>query len=152
MIKIKQATKQGWIECCDGCLADVSYPDSETRRGRVQEGGAICSTLTCRGVVRISELSDGYEIRSITPRECFVLQGMIMEDCDKAHAVGVSNSQLYKQAGNGLVSNCVTLLLEHLYKALYDSDYQCIDEKMRKTTPSTAIGEQLTFLTEDNKI
>lgn len=59
-----------------------------------------------------------------------MIQGMTMEDCDKASAVGISNSQLYKQAGNGLTSNVVTLLFEHIFKAFYDENYVCLDEKM----------------------
>ncbi len=39
MIRIKQATKARYIECCNGGLADLSYPGSKTRRGRVQSGG-----------------------------------------------------------------------------------------------------------------
>lgn len=38
-IKIKQATKQGYIECEIPGVADFSYPKSKTRRGRVQYGG-----------------------------------------------------------------------------------------------------------------
>ena len=45
-VKIKQATKQGYIECEVGGVADFSYPDSETRRGRVQDNGNTCPTLT----------------------------------------------------------------------------------------------------------
>ena len=37
-VKIRQATKQGWIECEVGGVADLSYPDSKLRRGRVQGG------------------------------------------------------------------------------------------------------------------
>ena len=45
-VKIKQATKQGYIECEVGGVADFSYPDSETRRGIVQDNGNTCPTLT----------------------------------------------------------------------------------------------------------
>ena len=45
-IAIKQATKQGYIECEVGGVADFSYPDSEARRGRVQDNGNTCPTLT----------------------------------------------------------------------------------------------------------
>lgn len=34
-VKIPQATKKGYIECEVGGVADLSYPDSKTRRGRV---------------------------------------------------------------------------------------------------------------------
>lgn len=38
-IGIRQATKQGWIEITIPGCADLSYPKSELRRGRVQGGG-----------------------------------------------------------------------------------------------------------------
>ena len=47
-IRIKQATKQGFIECVVGGAVDLSYPNSKTRRGRVQEGGTICPTITAQ--------------------------------------------------------------------------------------------------------
>jgi len=51
-IKILQATKQGFIECEVGGVFDNSFPDSKTRRGRVQENGQICPTLqTSNGIV-----------------------------------------------------------------------------------------------------
>lgn len=45
-VMIKQATKQGYIECEVGGVADFSYPDSKTRIGRVQDNGNTCPTLT----------------------------------------------------------------------------------------------------------
>lgn len=47
-VKIKQATKDGYIECEVGGCFDASYPDSETRRGRVQDNGNTCPTLTAQ--------------------------------------------------------------------------------------------------------
>lgn len=46
MVKIKQATKTGFALCEVGGVADLSYPDSKTRRGRVQGNGQICPTIT----------------------------------------------------------------------------------------------------------
>lgn len=135
MIKIKQATKQGWIECCEGGVADLSYPNSKTRRGRVEDGGCIAPTITTTGGLhRIykrgqSLMETKYRIRKLTPRETWKLMGLTFEDCDKAFDVGVSNSQLYRQAGNGMVTNCVELLFQHLYKSQYDPDFECYDEK-----------------------
>ena len=37
VVEIPQATKKGYIECEVGGVADLSYPDSKTRRGRVQD-------------------------------------------------------------------------------------------------------------------
>jgi len=47
-VYIKQATKQGFIKCIVGGAVDLSYPNSKTRRGRVQEGGLICPTITAQ--------------------------------------------------------------------------------------------------------
>lgn len=56
-VLIPQATKQGYIECEVGGVADLSYPNSKTRRGRVQDGGKISPTITATetGVCRIEK-------------------------------------------------------------------------------------------------
>lgn len=48
-LTIKQATKKGYIEIPQGGVFDASYPDSTTRRGRVQGDGFISPTLTAGG-------------------------------------------------------------------------------------------------------
>lgn len=50
-------------------------------------------------------LADGIRIRRLTPRECWRLQGFPDEYFDKARAAGISDTQLYKQAGNGVTVN-----------------------------------------------
>lgn len=57
-----------------------------------------------------------YGIRRPTPVECYTLMGMNSQDVAKAKALGVAESELYKQAGNGIVSNCVELIFERLYQ------------------------------------
>ena len=52
-------------------------------------------------------------IRRLTPKECFRLMGFSDEDYVKASET-VSNSQLYKQAGNSI---CVPVI-EHILKNL----------------------------------
>lgn len=130
VIGIKQATKKGYIECeLPGC-ADLSYPSSTTRRGRVQDNGQTSPTITATetGVHYIESI---YRIRKLTVRECFKLMGFEFSDWDKCAAVGISNSAGYKAAGNSIVTNCISLLFEHLYQAQYDESYICTDEKMQ---------------------
>ena len=57
-VMIKQATKDGSIECEIGGCFDASYPNSKTRRGRVQDKGNTCPTLTAQNqeVVRIEKV------------------------------------------------------------------------------------------------
>lgn len=56
--EIKQATKDGYIECEIGGCFDASYPNSKTRRDRVQDKGNTCPTLTAQNqeVVRIEKV------------------------------------------------------------------------------------------------
>lgn len=57
-VRIKQATKDGFIECKVGGVADLSYPNSKTRRGRVQNNGNTCPALTAENqdVCRIEKV------------------------------------------------------------------------------------------------
>lgn len=47
----------------------------------------------------------GVRIRRLTPRECWRLQGFPDEYFDRAQAAGLSDTQLYKQAGNAVTVN-----------------------------------------------
>lgn len=115
-IAIRQATKKGYIECELGGVADLFYSESKTRRGRVQECGQICPTITATetGVCRIESF---VRIRKLTPKECFRLQGFSDENFKAAEKM-VSNSQLYKQAGNSIVVDVLYYILLELYKAM----------------------------------
>lgn len=49
-------------------------------------------------------------IRRLTPRECWRLMGRADAEFDRAKAVGVSDTQLYKQAGNSVVPQIVAAI------------------------------------------
>jgi DNA (cytosine-5)-methyltransferase 1 len=59
-------------------------------------------------------LINGVRIRKLTPTECWRLMGFTKEDCDKASQAGVSNSQLYKQAGNSIVVDVLMAIFKEL--------------------------------------
>ena len=171
-VLIPQATKQGYIECEVGGVADLSYPNSKTRRGRVQEKRTISPTITATetGICRIEpkerffkqaletfensnadygDTIDAYNkrvnqsgysptittrpegfktailpvtkdirIRKLTPKECFRLMGFSDQNFDAAKNAGISNSQLYKQAGNSIVVDVLYYIYVELYKAM----------------------------------
>ncbi|WP_455577701.1 DNA (cytosine-5-)-methyltransferase [Anaerosinus sp.] len=54
------------------------------------------------------------EIRRLTPKEAFLLQGFDEKFFVKAREIGVSDSQLYKQAGNAVSVNTVYAILYYL--------------------------------------
>lgn len=99
-IVIKTANKQGYDLAQDGDGIDLSYPNSNTRRGRVGHG--VSKTLACNN---LQGVLDGTRIRKLTPKECWRLMGFSDSDFDKAKATGISDTQLYKQAGNSIVVN-----------------------------------------------
>ena len=51
--------------------------------------------------------NDSIKIRRLTPLECFRLQGFPDEYFYRAKAAGISDSQLYKQAGNSVTVNVI---------------------------------------------
>lgn len=119
-VKVAEATKQGYSECRVGIdTVNLSVPGSKTRRGRV--GKEVANTLdtSCnQGIfVKVSDelivYAVWYEkyqcyiaIRKLTPKECFRLQGWSDNYFEKAQFVN-SDSQLYKQAGNGVTATVI---------------------------------------------
>lgn len=59
-----------------------------------------------------------YRIRKLTPRECWRLMDFSDECFDRAKAAGVSDTQLYKQAGNSIVTAVPYCIFRELYKAM----------------------------------
>lgn len=60
----------------------------------------------------------GY-IRKLTPRECWRLQGFTDAQFDKVKAVGISDSQLYKMAGNAVTVPAVFAVARELKRIFY---------------------------------
>ena len=157
-LKIKNATKKGYLEAYEGDGVNISSR-MKYQRGNVQTESI--QTLTTsggndRGVVvndkpqvigglgekdsnggrqwkqqnRIYDNNvsisvctsynpyypdNKLRIRKLTPKECWRLMGFDDEDVDKCIKAGISNAQLYKQAGNSIVVN----VLEEIFKQLF---------------------------------
>lgn len=78
---------------------------------RFKENGDPAFTLT--GQDRHG-VFNGARIRKFTPKECFRLQGWTDDYFDRAALIN-SDSQLYKQAGNGVTVSVVKAIAEKLY-------------------------------------
>ncbi|HGS9700447.1 DNA cytosine methyltransferase [Clostridioides difficile] len=94
---------------CDnsGVLVNaVLTPDRVNKRQngrRIKESGETMFTLTAQDKHGILKNGD---IRRLTPKECFRLQGFPDKYYERAASV-CSDSQLYKQAGNAVTANVV---------------------------------------------
>lgn len=75
---IKQATKKGYIEIPPGGVFDASYPESLTRRGRVQDNGKVSPTLTAGGEPPC--LYEGIEAKIFQSPRGFN-KGALFDDC-----------------------------------------------------------------------
>ena len=111
-LMIREATKKGYAEAYIGDSVNLEHPNSETRRGRVGKQVAQTLTTSCNQGVVVEELA----LRKLTPKECWRLTGFDDEDFNKI--TGISNTQLYKQAGNSIVVDVLVHLFETLFKAL----------------------------------
>lgn len=109
----------------------VGRMDGYERTGCVYSSNGIACNLLARGnsmqileepapkggqrEVKILETTqEAYRIRKLTPRECFRLMGFTDADFDKIH--GISNTQLYKMAGNSIVVNVLEAIFKQLFK------------------------------------
>lgn len=87
---------------------DLKSEKSTTRRGMYKQDYVGALDTSCNiGVTK------GYQIRKLTPRECWRLQGFPDWAFDKAAEVN-SDSQLYKQAGNSVTVNVIYEIAKRL--------------------------------------
>lgn len=126
-VDVKEATAKGFKTARGGRDAiNLTMPESKTRRGRVAADMANTLDTSCnQGVfVQVSEGVTAYAvwypkkqcyvaIRKLTPKECFRLQGWTDDYFEKAQQFN-SDSQLYKQAGNGVTVDVIEAIARRL--------------------------------------
>ena len=100
--------------------SNANYEDTiDAFNKRVNRSG-YSPTLTTRPEgfkTAILPVTNDIRIRKLTPKECFRLMGFSDENFEAAEKI-VSNSQLYKQAGNSIVVDVLYYILVELYKAM----------------------------------
>ena len=129
-MRVREATKQGYVDIEPGECVDLAIPKSKTRRGRAMRNKANCLTTSCDfyeycgtldmpiyqvrdGRITINgetypiKLRDGcYIIRKLTVRECMRLQTV-----PEWYEFPVSDSQAYKMLGNGWTCEVIAHLI-----------------------------------------
>ena len=101
MIKnpLKGKTEYGWH-----FEQNVYEIDSLVRSLKASEGSG--------NIPKIIDMAKHYRIRKLTPTECLRLMDVSDEDIQKMKGAGISDSQLYKLAGNSIVVS----VLEGIFK------------------------------------
>lgn len=99
-------------------LGYFPYPNSDKKHQSnvfLDKDGLNCTVDTCTGGNRQPKIYDDYRVRKLTPRECWRLQAFSDMDFEKCVNIGISNAQLYKQAGNSITVR----VLEYIFKELF---------------------------------
>ena len=131
-LRVREATKQGYVDIYPGECVDMAMPQSKTRRGRSMPEKSNCMTtasefyeycgtldkpiyqvrdgrITIKGKDHPIKLVDGYYIiRKLTVTECKRLQTVPEE-----YVFPVSDSQAYKMLGNGWTVDVIAHIMSH---------------------------------------
>lgn len=111
--KVKNGTQKGYDEAVPGDGINLAFPQSKTRRGRVGKGCSQTLDTNCNmGTI------DEYRIRRLTPLECFRLQGFPDAMVETGRKIGLSDSRLYKMAGNAVTVNVVEVIAKKLAEVI----------------------------------
>lgn len=87
---------------------------------RVYDPNGIAPTIISGSGGREKKILDNSRIRRLTPLECFRLMGFDDVDHETLSRNKVSNTQIYKQAGNSIVVD----VLEEIFCMLFDDKNQ----------------------------
>lgn len=93
--------------------ANIAYDYSS----RIYDTEGLSPTLvTCSGGNQVPKIFKASElrIRKLTPKECFRLMGFDDKDVDVLIENGLSNSRLYKMAGNSIVVDVLEAIFRNL--------------------------------------
>lgn len=115
------------------------YPDGvkfkNRTAGRVYSTEGLSPTVRTPsggGVIPQFLMEDGtnYRIRRFTPRECFRMMGLNERSIDILQGIGLSDTQLYRLAGNSIVIDVLYYIVRNIYKDKEEGAIDAIDQKL----------------------
>ena len=120
-----------------------SHTIYQWRRKYVRENKSnVCPTLTANmgtGGHNVPLIYTSWGIRKLTPRECFNLQGFPI---DFNLPSEMSNTRLYKQAGNSVVVTVIKRIAENIKIAIEDAKIDMITQIGNKESKDVAYRAQ----------
>lgn len=82
---------------------------------RIYESDAISTAITTSQFFMPNYLLDDFKVRKLTPKECLRLMTFDDADYEKLKAAGISDSAIYKQAGNSIVVNVMVFIFAMMF-------------------------------------
>ena len=92
---------------CKPCLTPDRINKRQHGRGFKENGNPEFKLISQDKHGVLTEDGKSIAIRKLTPRECWRLQGFSDEQFEKAKKAGISDTQLYKQAGNAVTVDVI---------------------------------------------
>lgn len=99
----------------EGQAADISFPNGYNKGPRVHDECPAINITTTKNSFIVK--NPCLRIRKLTPKECWRLMGFDDKDVDILVNNGMSNTQLYKQAGNSIVVDVLVKIFSNLFKS-----------------------------------
>lgn len=121
--------QRGMIQTLKTSCSDVAVVIGSTQKNAAVNHNGICPTLTeamGKGGGHVPMHNYDLRIRKLSPLECFRLMGFSDEDFYSIK--GISNTQLYKMAGNSIVVDVLVYLFKSLFEALESSEHPSLFE------------------------
>ena len=121
-------TKSSWHE--NNFVVNIN-PSGKGMNGNVYRTNLSPTLTTNKGEgIKILQNND-YRIRKLTPLECWRLMGFRDMDYYAAKSVGISDAQLYKQAGNSIVVTVLEAIFRNLFFKKHRRKQGIIAEQIR---------------------
>ena len=99
----------------DNVVVVGNQPGKHEQNSRIYGTNGVSPTLTTmQGGGQEPKISTDYRIRKLTPLECSRLMAFPDTLVNNARNAGISDSQLYKQAGNSIVVDVLAALISRL--------------------------------------
>lgn len=106
-----------FIDGKNHCGRDTSSRYNQTARLWSMNG--YCPTLTANSTEDTSKMiiykDNCFFVKKISPLESWRFMGFSDNDFYKAKSIGISNRQLFKQAGNSIATNVIYYILKNLF-------------------------------------
>ena len=121
-------TKSSWQE--NNFVVNIN-PSGRGMNGNVYSTNLSPTLTTNKGEgIKILQ-SEDYRIRKLTPLECWRLMGFRDMDYYAAKSVGISDAQLYKQAGNSIVVTVLEAIFRNLFFKKHRRKQGIVAEQIR---------------------
>lgn len=131
-MRVREATKQGYVDIAPGECVDLAMPGSKTRRGRAMREKSNCLTTSCEMYEYCGTLDMPiYQVRdgriTIKGKEypiklrdgCYIIRKLTVTECKRLQTVPddyvfpVSDTQAYKMLGNGWTVDVIAHIMSH---------------------------------------